>query len=136
MSSPLPPKARGELAEIRFLLEAAHRGLVVAKPWGDNLPYDFVVGGGRHWFRVQVKSASTRHSRGYHLSCFRPAGHRAYRADELDFLAAYVVPERTWYVLPVRAFAPRKTLVLFPRRPPARGGRFEQYKEAWDLLAR
>ena len=135
MSSPLPPKARGELAEIRFLLEAAARGLVVAKPWGDNLPYDFVVGGGRRWLRVQVKSASTRHSRGYHLSCFRPAGHRAYRTDELDILAAYVVPEQTWYLLPVRAFAPRKTLVLFPGQQPTRGGRFERFKEAWDLLA-
>ncbi len=135
MSSPLPPKARGELAEIRFLLEAAARGLVVAKPWGDNLPFDFVVGRGRRWFRVQVKSASTRHCRGYHVSCFRPAGHRAYRADEMDFLAACVVPERTWYVIPVRALASRKTIVLFPSRRPTRGGRFERFKEAWHLLA-
>lgn len=131
----MPPKVRGELAEIRFLLEAAARGLVVAKPWGDNLPFDFVVGRGRRWFRVQVKSASTRHSRGYHLSCFRPAGHRAYRTDELEFIAAYVVPERTWYVIPVRALAPRKTIVLFPSRRPTRGGRFEPFKEAWHLLA-
>ena len=134
MTLRLPPKARGELAEIRFLLEAAARGLVVTKPWGDNLPYDFVVGRGRRWSRVQVKSASTRHSRGYHVSCFRPAGHRAYRADELDFLAAYVVPEGTWYVIPVRALASRKTIVLFPSRRPTRGGKFETYKEAWDLL--
>ncbi len=93
------------------------------------------MGRGRRWSRVQVKSASTRHSRGYHVSCFRPAGHRAYRADELDFLAAYVVPEQAWYLLPVRAFAPRKTIVLFPRRRPTRGGRFERFKEAWHLLA-
>jgi len=131
----LPPKARGELVEIRFLLEAAARGLVVAKPWGDNLPYDFVVGHGRRWFRVQVKSTAARHCRGYHVCCFRPAGHRAYRRSELDFLAAYVVPEKTWYVVPTAALAARKTIVVFPRRPPTRGGRFEKYKEAWDLLA-
>lgn len=135
MTLRLPPKARGELAEIRFLLAAATRRLVVAKPWGDNLPFDFLVGRGRRWFRLQVKSTSTRHSRGYHVSCFRPAGHRAYRTDELDFLAAYVVPEGTWYVIPVRALALRKTIVLFPRQRPTRGGRFEKYKEAWDLLS-
>ncbi|HEV8525329.1 MAG TPA: group I intron-associated PD-(D/E)XK endonuclease, partial [Terriglobales bacterium] len=73
---PFSPKAQGELAEIRFLLKAASQGLVVAKPWGDNLPFDFLVGRGSRYFRVQVKSSAARHCRGYHLCCFRPAGRR------------------------------------------------------------
>jgi len=132
---PRLPKLKGELAEIRFLLQAACHGLVVAKPWGDSLPFDFLVGRASRFYRVQVKSTAARHCLGYHLCCFRPAGHRPYTRRDLDFLAAYIVPERTWYVIPVAAFAPRKTLVLFPRQSPTHG-RFEPYREAWHLLAR
>ncbi len=128
------PKQRGELAEARFLWDAAAKGLIVAKPWGDSLPFDFLVGLTR-FFRVQVKSASSRHCRGYHLSCFRPGDRQPYSLDEIDFLAAFIVPEQTWYVIPVEAFVPRKTIVLFPRRSPA-VGRFEPFREAWHLLAR
>jgi len=133
---PRSPKVQGELVEIRFLLQAASHGLEVAKPWGDSLPYDFVVGRRGRFHRVQVKSTSTRHCRGYHVSCFRPAGNRPYKKSELDFLAAYVVPEETWYVIPVRAFAPRKTITVFPHQLPTRGGRFERFREAWHLLQR
>ncbi|HVO80817.1 MAG TPA: group I intron-associated PD-(D/E)XK endonuclease [Terriglobales bacterium] len=129
------PKAQGELAELVFMCKAASLGLVVAKPWGDNLPYDFLVGVTPPFYRVQVKSTSVRHCRGYHLSCFRPASRQTYTARQIDFIAAYVIPERVWYVLPVRALRHRKTIVLFPRRPPSRGrGRFEKYREAWRLL--
>ena len=129
------PKAQGELAELVFMWKAASQGLVVAKPWGDNLPFDFLVGVAPPFYRIQVKSTSVRHCRGYHLSCFRPASRRTYTAHEIDFIAAYVIPERVWYVLPLRVIGRRKTIVLFPRRPPSRGpGRFEKYREAWRLL--
>ncbi len=132
------PKRRGELAEARFLCDAASHGLIVAKPWGDSLPFDFLVGLTR-FHRVQVKSASSRHCRGYHLSCFRPADRQPYSPDEIDFLAALIVPERAWYLIPVQELGRRKTLVLFPRQPLSLGrpaGRFEKYREAWSLLAR
>ncbi len=129
------PKTRGELAELLFMYTAASHGLVVAKPWGDDLPFDVLVSSGGPFLRIQVKCTSVRHSRGYHLSCFRPAGRRSYTAREIDFLAACVIPERTWYLLPIRALGSRKTVVLFPRRTPAHGwARFERYREAWHLL--
>lgn len=129
----LARKTQGELAEILFLHEAASRGLVVARPWGDNLPFDFVVGTrlGR-FHRVQVKSTTKRHYRGYRVMCLRAAGRKRYHPSDIDFLAAYVVPERTWYVVPVRAFAPRTAIVVFPTLPPRR--RYERYREAWQLL--
>ncbi|MBZ5688646.1 MAG: hypothetical protein LAP86_26845 [Acidobacteriia bacterium] len=37
------PKARGEWAELRFMLRATELGLRVTKPWGDNSPYDLVI---------------------------------------------------------------------------------------------
>jgi hypothetical protein len=90
------PKAQGELAELVFMCKAASEDLVVAKPWGDNLPFDFLVGIGPPFYRVQVKCTSVRHCRGYHLSCFRPASHKTYTAHQIDFIAAYVIPERVW----------------------------------------
>jgi len=131
----LPPKARGELVEIRFLLQAAARGLVVAKPWGDNLPFDFVVGRGRRWLRVQVKSTMHRVYRGYQLITMHRSKGRGYTARDTDFLAAYVIPDDAWYLIPVEAWTGKLAIVLFPRLRPTRGGRFEQYREAWDLLA-
>ncbi len=108
---------------------------MVAKPWGDNQPFDFVVGSGGRFSRVQVKSGSVAQGRGYHISCFRPADRQGYSARDIDFVAAYIVPGDTWYLIPVGALAGRKTLVLFPRQPRS-AGLFEQYREAWKLLRR
>ncbi len=55
---PAHPKLRGEWAEIRFLARASELGLRVSKPYGDCLPYDFIVEHGGRMFRVQVKSTS------------------------------------------------------------------------------
>ncbi len=126
-------KQQGELAEILFLHKAASLGLVVAKPWGDSLPFDFLVGrrNGRFW-RVQVKSTTVPHYHGYRVMCLRAAGRKRYHRGDIDFLAAYIVPEQVWYVVPVRAFAPRTAIVLYPKLPPRR--RYEKYREAWGLL--
>lgn len=120
---------------MRFLLEAATRGLVVAKPWGDNLPFDFVVGGGRRWLRVQVKSTLNRVHRGYQVITVHRRTGRGYTARDIDFLAAYVIPDDTWYLIPVGACTGKLALVVFPRKRPHHGGRFEPFKEAWHLLA-
>ena len=130
---PQYPKLKGEVAEARFLADALALDLIVAKPWGDSLPFDFLVGRNPRFYRVQIKSTARRHCRGYHVSCFRPSDGQPYTEDDIDYLAALVIPERTWYLIPVRALARRKTIVLFPGRPPARG-RFEPYREAWHRL--
>ncbi len=126
-------KVRGELAEARFLVEAASRGFTVARPWGDSGPIDFLVGKGRRWLRVQVKSATRRHCRGYALMCARSGTRKPYLPRDIDLLAAFVVPERVWYLVPVRAFTPRKAIVLFPHLPRS-SRRYERFREAWHLL--
>ena len=127
------PKARGELAEIRFMLAAAARGFVVAKPWGDNLPFDFLVGSGKRWYRVQVKLSSSRHWRGFHVSCRRHNLRRRYTARQIDFLVAYIAPTRTWYVIPVHVLRGRKSITVYPRQPVSHG-EFERYRNRFDLL--
>ena len=39
----LTAKQLGEIAEAEFIAKAVGMGLVVAKPWGDSEPYDFIV---------------------------------------------------------------------------------------------
>ncbi len=42
--------------------------------------------------------------------------------------------ENAWFVIPVQAFTPRKSLRLYPRGDP-RGVTYGQYREAWSLMA-
>jgi hypothetical protein len=50
---------------MQFMVAVASRGLVVAKPYGDNEKYDLIVDAGRRLWRVQVKSSAAKHHRGY-----------------------------------------------------------------------
>jgi len=68
-------------------------GFVVAKPWGDSEPYDFIVNPKKsfHFWRVQVKSA---HVVGADGGCsFRAHDHaqRSYSAENIDALVAYAL---------------------------------------------
>ena len=126
-------KRLGEVAEAAFLAKASDLGFGVAKPWGDSDPYDFIVEtGGRLW-KVQVKSAHRAGEDGSYS--FRAHGHslRAYRADEIDALVAYVVPENAWYVFPVKVVRLLRSLKLFTGSRKRRL-KFEKYREAWWIL--
>lgn len=125
-------KWMGEVAESAFLYKAAHYGLIVAKPWGDSSRYDFIVDSGKELLRVQVKSTGCLCEERYAIAAHGCNPRLGYSAEEIDFLVAWIVPEDTWYVIPVKAFAPRTHLWLYPRGGHA--GQYEQYREAWELL--
>jgi len=131
----LDPKKRGELSELAFLYKAASLGFAVAKPYGDSDRFDFIVHSRGRFWRVQVRSSSSLQYGAYQVSAHTKSdGHAIpYTADEIDFLVVHIVPEDVWYVIPVRAFTPHKTLQLFPHRS-NRAGRYEKYREAWCLL--
>ena len=123
-------KRLGEVAEAAFLAKASDLGFRVAKPWGDSDPYDFIVEtGGRLW-KVQVKSAHRPGEDGSYS--FRAHGH-SLRADEIDALVAYVVPENAWYVFPVKVVRLLRSLKLFTGSRKRRS-KFEKYREAWWIL--
>jgi hypothetical protein len=128
----------GDLAELEFMLQAANRGFPVAKPFGDNEHYDVIVDARIRIWRVQVKSTSRHHNRGYTVRAFWRRGDREYfpyTPADIDFLAAYIPSAKIWYIIPVRALKGRSGFDLYPfgcrrdgRRP------FEKYREAWHLL--
>lgn len=126
-------KRLGEIAEAAFVAKAAELGFSVAKPWGDSDPYDFITQSGGRLCRVQVKSAHKKGKQGGYS--FRAHNHalRAYRANEIDALVAHVVPEKVWYVLPVKVVKGLRSLKLYPGSK-RRRSKYEKYREAWGEL--
>jgi len=133
-------KRKGMMGELIFVVKATSMGFVVSKPYSDSEPYDLVIEENRRLLRIQVKSVFTtsrwgysvsvqRHSRGYG----RPA--TQYSAEEIDFIAAYVVPHDAWYIIPVFEIISRAHIRLYPEGAKRNDGAlFEKYREAWDLL--
>ena len=95
--------------------------------------------------RIQIKSTRCRHSDGAY-KCHIDSNGVAYREGMIDFIAAYVIPEKVWYILPFeatrrttgvpgtrgfRVLGWRTEVLLAPNRPHSK---YAQYKEAWHLL--
>ncbi len=125
------PKRLGEVAEAAFLAKAASFGFGVAKPWGDSERYDFILDSGHHLWRVQLKSTGRYAESRYQVKA--GGSNATYTRDEIDFLVAYLIPENLWYVVPIEAFPPAKTLRFYPHS----GGnpQLEKYREAWCQMA-
>ena len=131
-------KDRGDLTEMRFMVAATWRGLVVAKPYGDNEKYDLIVDAGWRMWRVQVKGTGATHCRGFAVrSSWRTSMRQMpYTPSQVDFLVVMVVGKGIWYVIPVRALEGRLTIHVYPfgSRRGSRN-RFEKYRGAWSLLS-
>ena len=123
---PLSCKAKGELGELAFAHKAAALGFGVAKPHGDNEPYDFIVDSGERLWRVQVKSIYSL-SRGGYRAAGERCNHIPYKQEEIDFLVAYIVPLRIWYVIPANRVAVSTALAFYPSGCRQDGGRFEPF---------
>jgi hypothetical protein len=54
-----------------------------------------------------------------------------YARGAFDFLAAYVIPEDVWYIIPAKKLAGRGYVTLCSDSEEAN---FEEYREAWHLL--
>ena len=143
-------KQQGEWAELLFMARAAEQGLAIARPWGDSSPYDVVIasqakpGTRPDFLRIQVKSTRCKHHNGY--KCHIASNGAAYHPDQLDFIAAYIIPADVWFIIPFAATqriaggrgrrAPhihgwQLELLLTPHR---RTSKYGEYEEAWHLL--
>jgi len=85
-------------------------------------------------WRVQVKCSTQLLNGLYRVNAHRRTHGRAvpYLPTEIHFLVAYIIPEDTWYVIPVQAL--RGTSLLFRRKKDPRPGLYDKYREAWPLL--
>lgn len=122
-------KLRGEWAESIFLARASEHGLPVSKPWGDSSSFDCVVGRPGKFVAVQVKSTVAELQSGTGYNCSVCSSGKPYPPGAFDYLAAYVVAEETWYLIPANEIRGMKSISLGTA-----GGKYERYLEAWHLL--
>lgn len=85
-------------------------------------------------WRVQVKASTHIVGGFYRVHASHRRGNRdiPYQPREIDFIAAYIIPEDTWYIIPIRAVG--ATHLLFRRKEDRRPSLYAKYKEAWHLL--
>ena len=132
----LPPKLMGELSELDFLRKAMGMGMIVSKPWGDSYRYDFVCDTNGKLWRAQVRSTEFRFgARGYAVHASYYVGRRivGLTPKDIDVLIGYIVSRDIWYVVPVKAFIPRKNFWFYPDGS-KKGAKFEKYREAWWVM--
>jgi hypothetical protein len=136
----LTTKRRGELAELAFTLKATTLGFAVSKPYGDSERYDFIVDSHEpntmpKLSRVQVKCSTQLVDGLYRTNAHRRINGRAvpYKLTEIDFIIAYIIPEDSWFILPLRDIL-GLTSLLFRRKRDRRPGLYDSYREAWRLL--
>ncbi len=136
-STRLTPKQLGEIAEAEFIAKAVGLGFVVARPWGDSEPYDFIVNPKKSFifWRVQVKSAHVVGADGGCSFRAHDNNQKSYTAENIDALVAYARPMNAWYVMPVRVVEELKSLMLYPESRKRRS-RFEKWREAWEVFER
>jgi PD-(D/E)XK nuclease superfamily protein len=123
------PKAREEWGESVFMVRAVEHGLPVSRPWGESNSFDFVVGKPGRFVSVQVKSTTVKNGGGYLCSVRQNAA--KYARGAFDFLAAYVIQEDVWYIIPAKKVAGMGYVTLCSNSGEAN---FEEYREAWHLL--
>jgi hypothetical protein len=85
--------------------------------------------------RVQVKATTQLQYGLYRVNAHRRINGKAvpYTLDEIDFFAAYVIPEDSWFIFPLTHILGATALTLSPkrRRKPHINN---PYREAWHLL--
>lgn len=127
-------KARGEWAELYFMMLAAGQGMKVSKPFGESGKYDVGVENQKRVLRVQVKSATYAerdNEYSFNLMGVDPERQR-YPPGTLDFFAILLIPIDVWYIVPFeRIIATTRSLHLSPR---SKRQKYGEYWEAWHLL--
>ena len=132
-----PPKKEGASHEARFTAEALARGFDVLEPVGDYLPYDRVaVNSGGESFRVQVKGTRYKQKGKQSYNIMAATGNDVktiISPEEVDVLAAYVVPADAWYLIPADKLT-SKSVYLSPLDNSS-VGKYETFRDAWNVFA-
>jgi hypothetical protein len=145
----LPNKRiRGTWSEIRFALDGLEHDLIIGKPYTDEVFDVFamprvqpVITSSRKRmkiFTVQIRSSHSCGPRKFKQDWFGvPLTHgfekKPYKRGDFDFLAAYIGPYKTWYIIPVEDIEGRQGIQLCPSDPETTS-KWEKFRERWDLL--
>jgi hypothetical protein len=85
--------------------------------------------------RVQVKSSTQLVNGLYRINSGRRLNGRVvpYTLAEIDFIAAYIIPEDSWFILPLPHILGQVSLMFRPIRSRIPGV-YDAYREAWHHL--
>ncbi|MGA8285825.1 MAG: group I intron-associated PD-(D/E)XK endonuclease, partial [Candidatus Sulfotelmatobacter sp.] len=130
------------ISELAFALAAARQGFGISRPYGDSERYDLILDSSHidsnshpRLVRVQVKATTQVVEGLYRVNAHRRINGRAvpYTLAEIDFFAAYVIPEDSWFIFPLPHILGLTSLLLSPKKR-RRPGLYDNYREAWPLL--
>lgn len=122
----------GAIGEAAFIVEALKRGIETCIPYEQISPYDVLVKTKSGWKRVQVKTCDSMHKcGGYKVTCSKRGDKVRYTRKDTDLVAAYIIPEDTFYIVPIKEVR-STTLVVYPHKEDT--GIYETYKDDWQLL--
>ena len=95
-----------------------------------------MVDAGERLWRVQIKCTAAVRAGGYHIQPIHFVYGKkkvTYTAEDIDVLAAYIIPLDVWYVVPIEAIGAGTSLRLYPEGG-CKVARFEGYREGWGLF--
>jgi hypothetical protein len=125
-------KLRGEWAELVFMARVKEMGFGLVRPWGESSRYDVGVEWEGRYMRVQVKSTIYKVGHSYVCNTRPDNDYKPYTVRQIDFLAAYVIPQDLWYIVPARVATRLKGNIWLS--PHKKGHKYERFMEAWELL--
>jgi hypothetical protein len=79
---------------------------------GESSGYDFVAEQDNGMARVQVKPTTFRDGNGY--SCAMKEGNGPYKKPSFEFMAASVIPEDVWFIIPENKMRGQWGVALYP----------------------
>jgi hypothetical protein len=132
--SHLPSVIPNRAAEKRFVIPNGAEGPVRACP--ELAEGNLLFASTRpRLIRVQVKATTQFLSGLYRVNAHRRINGRAvpYKLSEIDFFAAYIIPEDSWYIFPLPHILGLTSLSLNSKRSRKRHEN-DPYREAWHLL--
>jgi hypothetical protein len=111
------PSQKGAIAESAIAAAAVELGIGVYRPLVEGGRYDLIFDMGSRLLRIQCKWALSRGEVVFvqlATSRLTPAGYRrtTYSSEEIDAVAAYCLPLRTCYFLPISLVAGRSGVQL------------------------
>lgn len=127
---------KGIVYENLFAFEASRRGLVVARPDGNHLPFDFIISNNSKMFRVQVKGTSFKQTSGFTFTTRRGRSKlkRVDYKNEIDVFVGIVEidGERIFYIIPSEKLGDQSCIRVFPN--PKSRAKFEKFRSAWTIF--
>ena len=106
-------KEQGLFAELQFMVDAYAYGIVCARPQIEQ-KFDLYAEGIRGVKKVQVKcTKSLTECDNYKFSLGHGRGSKEkYKENEIDVIALYAMPIKTWWIFPFDNIPKTKTLTL------------------------